>query len=169
MAEACMDWWDELLFDIRYPVACCHIVTGTLPGDILSNTAAAISVYDRDGNPVAHEIIEWADCAKEETDNDCHAKFVTVIDEAAARLGARSLFKFRNGELSSSVSIAHDTEQGPCWFHGKSYRRGESDGGDESKPDDQRNRSPETLAAAGDVTESDFFGMLKQRQRGNEP
>ena len=40
LEELCLDWWDELVSGIRYPLACCHIVTGTLRGDYVSHTAA---------------------------------------------------------------------------------------------------------------------------------
>jgi len=118
----CMDWWDELVYDIRYPVAHCHIVTGTLPGGYVSCTVAIILVYDRDGKPVAHDTVEWADCSSEETDDKCHAKFATAINNKAADLGARSMFRFVDGILCSSVSIVHDPEQGPTWFDARTYR-----------------------------------------------
>jgi hypothetical protein len=176
LAKACMDWWDELLFDIRYPVACCHIVTGTLPGDCLSNTVAAISVYGRDGKPLAHDVVEWADFASTDlTDEESYGGFNKAIREATVRLGARSLFKFCDGDLSSSISIAHDPEQGPCWFHERSYRRRESDGGDENAHEDEGGRSAGMQASGDDVSdsgdpvssgrkESDFFGELKRRE-----
>ena len=97
LVERCMDWWDEVVSGIRYPVACCHVVTGTLPGGYVSHTAAAISVYDRDGKPVAHGAVEWADCCSAETDEECYTKFATAIYEKAADLGARSMFKFIDG------------------------------------------------------------------------
>ena len=124
LTGACMDRWDELLHDIRYPVACCHIVTGTLPGGFLSNTVAVISSYNRNGKPLGHEVVEWAALASTGmTDKESYAGFNKAIREAAVRLGAGSLFKFLGGDLSSSVSIAHDPDLGPCWLHERSYRR----------------------------------------------
>jgi hypothetical protein len=127
LVEPCMDWWDELVSGIRYPVACCHVVTGTLPNGYVSHTAAAISVYDRDGKPIAHDAEEWMDSTQEETDDECHAKFARAIREAAARIGARSLFKFYEGTLDSSVSIAHHPEQGETYFHERTYGKHEED------------------------------------------
>jgi hypothetical protein len=114
LIERCLDGWDEVVSGIRYPVACCHVVTGTLPGGYVCHTVAAFSVYDRDGKPLAHDAVEWADCSsEEETDEESYTRFSRAIREQAAALGARSLFKFYDGVLGSSVSIAHDPEQGP--------------------------------------------------------
>ena len=118
---------DEEVSGICYPVACCHIVTGTLPGGYVSNTVAAISVYDRDGKPVAHDAVEWADHSSAETDEECYTGFNWAIRHKAADLGARSMFRFVNGVLCSSVFIDQDPEQGPGWFHERSYGKREKD------------------------------------------
>jgi len=150
LVERCMDSWDENVCDIRYPVACCHVITGTLPGDFMTNTVATISLYDRDGTPLAHDAVEWADFASTElTDEESHGGFSTAIRQAAARLGARSLFKFYDGVLGASVSIAHDPEQGATWFHERSYGRWEKEQGDEGESEGERSGSPETQAAGG--------------------
>ena len=122
LVEQCMDWWDELVNGIRYPVACCHTITSTLPGGYVSHTAAAFSVYNRDGKPIAHGVVEWADCSSLETDTECYTKFTMDICQKAAENGARSMFKFVDGSLRSSVSIAHDPEQGHTWFDERTYR-----------------------------------------------
>jgi len=121
LVERCLDWWDEVVSGIRYPVASCHIITGTLPGGYASHTVAAIWVYDRDGKPVAHDVVEWADHSWRETDVECHKNLNMAIFKKAADLGARSMFKFIDGTLCSSVSIAHDPEQGPTWFEERTY------------------------------------------------
>ena len=144
LVERCLDWWDELVSGIRYPVAYCHVVTGTLPGGYVSHTAAAISTYDRDGKPVAKDAVTWADCASAETDEECYRNFSRAIREKAAELGARSLFEFAGETLRSSVSIAHDPQQGPTWFEERTYGKRE--------PKDAGGRSPESQAAADDMT-----------------
>ena len=121
LCSECMDWWDEVVCEVRYPVACCHISTGTLPGGSLRNTVAAISVYDRDGNAIGHDFVEWADYAAE-SDAECHRGFSRAINQAAARLGARSRFTFNDGILSTSVSIAHHPEQGDIYLCERTYR-----------------------------------------------
>jgi hypothetical protein len=169
LVERCMDSWDEIVCDIRYPVACCHVITGTLPGDFMTNTVAAISLYDRDGTPLAHDAVEWADFASTElTDEESHGRFSRAIREAAARLGAKSLFKFYDGVLGASVSIAHDPEQGATWFHERSYGRRKKEEGEVSG-------SPETQAAGG-AGESKgelsggegLFAELKRKRQAQE-
>ncbi len=125
LVERCMDWWDELVSGIRYPVAVCHVVTGTLPGGYVSHTTAAISVYDRDGKPIAHDAVEWVDCSSAESDEECYTGFSQAIKAKAADSGARSMFEFVDGVLRSSVSIAHDPEQGPTWFDELTYGKHE--------------------------------------------
>jgi hypothetical protein len=123
MVETCTEWWDELVSGIRYPVACCHIVTGTLPGEYVRNTVAAIIVYDQNGKAIGHDIVEWADCAQDETDKECYAKFTGMIWETATRLGARSVFEFNGeGTVTRSVSIAHDSDGGATYFHHRQFR-----------------------------------------------
>ena len=53
LCRECMDWWDKVVCEVRYPVACCHISTGTLPGGLLRNTVAAISVSTETARPSA--------------------------------------------------------------------------------------------------------------------
>jgi len=173
LPEACIDWWDEIVCEIRYPVACCHVVTGTLPGDFFSATIATISVYDRDGKPLAHDVVEWADFASSDLpDEQSYGGFNEAIRKAAVRLGAQSLFEFFNGILTNSASIAHDSEQGEIWFDMRSYRRREQGAGDGSKHDDQiqANTAPqesEPTPIPSRVSERDFFGDLK-RMRATE-
>ena len=161
LVERCMDWWDELLFDIRYPVAYCHVVTGTLPGGYVSHTIAAISVYDRDGKPLAHDMVEWADFASTElTDKESYGGFCEAIRKAVVRLGARSMFKFIDCVLHSSVSIFHDPEQGPSWFREQTYGKREEDTTADPVAMDQK----EDWQATG-LIESDFFGSLKRLRK----
>jgi hypothetical protein len=167
LVERCMDWWDEVVSGIRYPVACCHVVTGTLPGGYVFHTAVAISVYDRDGKPVARDAVEWADCCSAETNEECYSKFAMAIYEKAADLGARSMFKFIDGMLRSSVSIAHHPEQGPTWFDERSYGKREKDECLGNEPADDGGRSSEAPPASGearsaDPAENDFFAKLKR-------
>ena len=167
LVERCMDWWDEEVSGICYPVACCHIVTGTLPGGYVSNTVAAISVYDRDGKPVAHDAVEWADHSSAETDEECYTGFNWAIRHKAADLGAGSMFRFVNGVLCSSVFIDQDPEQGPGWFHERSYGKREKDERLGNEPADDGGQSSEAPPAGGearsaDPGENDFFAKLKR-------
>jgi hypothetical protein len=167
LVEECMDWWDEVVNDICYPVACCHVVTGTLPGGYVSHTVAAISVYDRDGKPVAHDAVEWADHSSAETDEECHSGFSWAIRHKAADLGARSLFRFIDGVLCSSLFIDQDPEQGPGWFHERSYGKREKAECLGNELTDDSGQTSEAQPTGGGVGTAgpaggDFFAKLKR-------
>ena len=184
LVERCMDWWDEVASGIRWPVAICYVVTGKLPGGYVRHTVAAMSVYDRDGKPVAHGAVEWAGFASTElTDKESYGGFNRAISEKAAELGARSMFEFAGECLRKSVSIAHDPEQGPMWFDDRRYGERKRDEGDENSLEDDGGQLPEKRAVAGSVSDdgdrcaggdpgpsgltgNDFLDELKRRAKG---
>ena len=77
------------------------------------------------------------------------------------------MFRFVNGVLCSSVFIDQDPEQGPGWFHERSYGRREKGECLGNERADDGGQSSEALSAIGearstDPAENDFFATLKK-------
>lgn len=109
-----MEWVEEIVSGIRWPVAFVHTVTGELPFCKRQNTTITVAVEDHHGHVVGHEVLHWANYCQFD-DDVCYDMLGEAEQEAAFKHGARSIFRFDNGVLASSMSVAYG-EQGPNTF-----------------------------------------------------
>ena len=123
-----LSWAEECISGIRWPAAYTYVVTGKLAVDYQQNTTVVVVVVDREEKVLGHRVIHWADFSQIEDDKECGTSFYRAIDDGAIELGARSIFRFHcDGQLTKSVSVFHDPEQGFTLFDERGYGSSEKE------------------------------------------